>query len=288
VINADPLFEKKEGGVFQHIAYSEILKNSTKEGFTYLLFLDIDEFWVPLDFSTSIEDCLLGLNSPDIVSFEWALKHNENSLFGRPFDISNTLLKHQLVKTIFSTSLTVSTVFPHNISCDNGEYILADGSPFYDDREHKCSVSGDQKFGDIKDYYILHRIYRSPIEYVSILGRGMREIESEHRSNAEFELKTNRGGYPGSDKECISVDISAELIEKYNESYSLFLVKCNLAEKIEIAQQFVTQRYEDVVRAIPDLSSEHKDTLDRILLNVNESAVKEAFDSFLVSNNFKK
>lgn len=166
VVNADFIFEKDSKAHFQVAAYSIILKKAIEEKFTHVMFLDIDEFWTPLDFKTNIKDCLSILNDPDIVSFEWCLKWNEEDKFKRPFSEENIVSKYQIVKTILKTSLPIDDIFVHNVASPNAQYLLADGSTFENDSAHKASVDGVNKFGKVKDFYILHRIYRSPMEYL--------------------------------------------------------------------------------------------------------------------------
>jgi len=284
VVDADFIFKEHEGGVFQKIAYSSILKNAIAGGFSHVLFLDIDEFWTPLDFKQSIKECMVALDDPEIVSFEWAFKIDEDQMFGRPFNVSNLLEKFQLVKTIFKTSLNISETYPHNVQVRDGKYLLADGSIFESVLDHKYAVDGRNKFGKMKEYYILHRVYRSPIEYISMLGQGMRQAEKIGSNPKGIEFKTNRDGYIDRTKNFTKVDIKERLLIDYNNSYELFLEECDLIEKLTTSQEFVVQRYSKVVEAIPNMPADYKEKLDYALANVQIEEVLFAYNKFLKVN----
>lgn len=280
VVNADFIFEMDNRQSFQGIAYSLILKKSVKEGFTHVMFLDIDEFWTPLDFKTTIKECLIQLNNPDIISFEWCLKWNEENQFQRPFSKKNIVSKYQLVKTIFKASLRINNIFVHNVASPNAQYLLADGSIFDSDLEHKYAVDGPNKFGQIKDFYILHRIYRSPMEYISMLGQGMRQAKKNGNNTSNMEFKTNRNGYLKTDSKPIDLNKPEELLEAYNKDYLDMISRCSISSEIDIARKFVKQRYDSVLDIIPFLNEDLDSVIKETLINISISEVNNAYEEF--------
>jgi len=95
------LFCQKNKLPFQIEAYKKIFYKSIEEGFTHLIFLDLDELWMPRDFKTGIIECLESYGEFDAVSFQWHLDSpNELNEFELAIN-RNLLQKYKLVKTAF-------------------------------------------------------------------------------------------------------------------------------------------------------------------------------------------
>jgi len=56
---------------FQAAAYQQMAAQAKEEGFSHVLMLDIDEFWTPLDFKSSIKDAVRQIGQSDVYLFHW-------------------------------------------------------------------------------------------------------------------------------------------------------------------------------------------------------------------------
>ncbi|MDR9825736.1 hypothetical protein RCJ22_08985, partial [Vibrio sp. FNV 38] len=79
----------------------------------------------------------------------------------------------------------------HNVICTSAKYSLADGSKpeFYGAGKGKLSNSSASS--KLKDYFVIHRMFRSEMEYISLLGRGRPRNKGQMTSC----FKDNRPGY---------------------------------------------------------------------------------------------
>ncbi|MEI8640734.1 glycosyltransferase family 2 protein [Pseudoalteromonas sp. Hal099] len=143
----------------QQNVYSSAFTKAKEQGFSHIMFLDIDEFWTPLDMSTSIKDCL-NLLRADVISFEWLNKFEDNK-FSPALESEISGEHHRLVKTLMSLNLNSEKLDIHNIEVEGAINVLADGTkPIFSDGNQQLS-----KVGEIKPYLIIHRMYRSSLEY---------------------------------------------------------------------------------------------------------------------------
>ena len=206
--DADYIYESLEENKFQEIAYRHLREEARENGFAYLMFLDLDEFLCSTTPRGSINQCLSNLNYPDVVCFQWAMKLADNEEFSFPLNISNYLLNNQHVKTVFRSAANIEEIRIHNVVSETARYVLSDGtikrnrgSPFV----HKGQYSLDE----LRPYFVLHRIWRSQLEYVSRLGCPNRQLspvkeaisfkDVDSKETIELELKGNRLGYEHND-----------------------------------------------------------------------------------------
>lgn len=269
-INGDQFF-KEDIASPQAAAYFYGLQSAKKDEFTHVLCLDIDEFWTPKNFKDSIQDCLAKVGG-DVISFEWLNKHSEEIPFGNTFDYVLIGSKGSHVKSIFSTDLKIKKVGAHNIVSSNAINKLADGSIFDFKNKMNSTIPESKKSPYLKDYFIVHRMFRSEMEYVSLLGRGR-----PSQTGALF--KNNRPGY------CVSKKLTefkpdALLLDKYNKEMSLLLSNKNIKDVIEKGKAFVESRHEHVLSLIEHAPLTELNTLKKLLKNVTLTAVKESFNIF--------
>lgn len=245
---------QSRGLFFQIEAYKRILKKSSNEGFTHLIFLDLDELWMPKNFSTNIKDCLTTFDNFDAVSFQWHLDSPNNlSDFCLAIDRCE-LQKSRIVKTIFKIQDNIK-VGIHNHVINNAIYKLADGTTFMQDsssKNHLATIT-QNKFKEktgLDDYFIHHSVYRTKMEYLSSLAKGLKQVNGG-------DIKNNRWGYINS-KNCmpnLSLYIDHRLKKDYINGLSEFILNNNLTDFIESARSNVFKRYQRLISTL--IKEEH-------------------------------
>ncbi len=88
--------------------------------------------------------------------------------------------KGRFVKSIFSLALNVEKLDVHNVHAQGAKYKLADGSDFIFEGRKNGRVSKEYLAGDLNPFFVVHRMYRSQMEYISLLGRGRPKGEVHH------------------------------------------------------------------------------------------------------------
>lgn len=243
-----------KGRNFQTEAYNIAFGQARRQGFSHVLFIDLDELWTPHDFQSSIHDYLAKkeLEHADVVAFNWAIDtpHHLRSAFARPFSDLMWVHNNRHVKSLVSTSAKVDRINIHTAKVkDSGSYYLADRRPFklLEDDQHERSLLSRQQFevreNRLAGAFIYHRIYRSQHEYLSSLDKGRR-----HASNDTRPLKLNRLGYRPDPKSTKAkrYNIDQQLINAYEAAWSNFMTPDLLSLQVA-SRVFVTDRYESVL-----------------------------------------
>lgn len=237
-IDADFILACSDQG-FQRIAYGIALQKAKLDGYSHIMFLDVDEFWTPLDFKASIKDFLVGLKNPDIVSFPWALKVDTDS-FSDPFEKVNRYVPAKLVKTVFKTSVNVSVLRIHNVVSKHSKSILPDGSVLAECGE---SVLGTKEcFKQLPVAFISHRLCRGQMEFVSMLGKGVADTTKSMGA-----LKSNRPPFIKPKDNDIAYLIEDEQYSKYMYGFNKFVEDSLLEALIIVAKRFVEKQYFEVI-----------------------------------------
>lgn len=265
VIDADGI-ANKSGANFQNQAYSDALTKARKESLDYLFFLDVDEFWTPVDFRTKITDFIKKLGSPDIVSFEWAIPSGDDFLFGPPFKSIQYLSKDRHVKTLFKTSLDITRIHVHNIEANNVSYYLSDGSIFENEEHNKYYVTSKNFTEGLRNAFVLHRVTRSQCEYISLLGRG--------RPSSKSGIKSNRWGYIPLNKNAIEFTIDENILNNYLSNFADFINDCNLGAEISTARKFILNRLRDFIKNIAESNDISFESLHALFKNVDLLSIK--------------
>lgn len=253
--NADVLLNRclKEELPFQQTVYSKIYAETLRESVcSHIIFLDLDEFWVPKDFSTSIKNYIYDSPYFDAISFQWAIdmpdhyRHN----FSRPFANMNLVQKNRHLKTLVGMTPRMQELSVHNHIIENGVYLLDNRQPFFDDdieTQNKSLLSQalhDAHKSTLDDRaFILHQINRSPLEYLSSLLRG------RGHKNDDNVFKANRTGYvPDIDSgPSILFSVDAALLERYNAGYEEFVERSAVQKSLRDARGFVTERFNNAI-----------------------------------------
>lgn len=271
-LNGD-VFLKEDNRSFQTDVYLSAFQGEKSSDVTHILFLDVDEFWTPLNFTDDIITCLSKVNG-DVISFEWLLKTDEELLFKPPFTLNNTGSKGRFVKSLSSVSLNVRSVQAHNVHADHADYRLADGSVFTFENWKNGRISETEAAKPLKNYFIVHRIYRSQKEYLSLLARG--------RPSSNMRFKDNRGGYlkSVSNKE-VEWSITEEALIVYEKEKTGFIERYFLKEEITKGQCFVEERYQQVIELIASANHDEAEFLSLALRNIDIPDVLTAYATAL-------
>ena len=196
-----------------------MINDAILQDITHLLFLDIDEFWTSRDFVTSIHQCLEDTGYSDVISFAWANKVDENDAFSGPYSQHTRLRNNVNIKSLFGTSLEIRRIGVHNVRANNATYLLGDGRPNVLNGRPR-SIHESCSMEDLINFFILHRIWRSEIEYISRLGQGL-NLERTGRAISRFELKENRRGFlisPIYERDSV-FEIQNQILMEYEEGY---------------------------------------------------------------------
>jgi hypothetical protein len=256
IIDADNIYEK-DCEHFQSNAYRDAISKTSKDIYSYILFLDIDEFWTPCDFSTSIKDFIENKNEFDVINFNWALHLDENE-YSRCYKEKIKMVNNHHVKYLVKTSAKFQPGI-HN-ALGNLTYSDSYGNEVIFDTELKAMIKTSPN--EISPAFVLHRLYRSQKEYVSLLSRG------RPRGN---KIKNNRFGYYNNNiQDQLTFKINAEKLEKYHLGLAEFIKKNNLNNKLKVAREYIENRYSNTLTiAQNQLSKEDMKILSTALRNIN-------------------
>ena len=255
----------------QEAVYLSAYKQAKVEKFTHVLFIDIDEFWTPKNFKDSIQDCLKKVGG-DVISFEWFNKQSEANVFSSAYQNTIEGIKGRFVKSLCSLNVEITNIGVHNVISPNAKYKLADGSAFNFTGKMNGRIPPIKGPAKLKDYFVMHRMYRSQMEYVSLLGRG-------RPSHAGSLFKNNRPGY------CVHQNViefkpNTTLLAQYDDAFQAFLEQYKIKPTLIVAQEFVKSRYEGVLKLIESAPVSELKTLKKLLANVTLRAVQKSFNSF--------
>ncbi|MGR5254377.1 glycosyltransferase family 2 protein [Vibrio astriarenae] len=258
----------------QHEVYLNSYTSTSECEFSHVMFLDVDEFWTPLDLDTSIKECVSSIPS-DVICFEWFNKI-ESEPFSKAIDKKSLIAEHHnLVKSIVKTGLPISEIKLHNItSPGNFSHCLANGEK----AEFKF---GKQQITDkvksIKDYVVIHRMFRSELEYVSLLGRG--RPASVHNFSR---FKNNRNGFCITSDSVVTLEFDSDSFKLYSISVvnSLSEVPSNI---LDASREFVLVRFESILSMIETASISELATVNKVLTGVTSSEVCKSYSQYLIN-----
>ncbi|MFT2091633.1 glycosyltransferase family 2 protein [Paraglaciecola sp. 2405UD69-4] len=279
--NGDPYFLNSKRSP-QMAIYQNELSRSRWQGYSHVMFLDIDEFYTPLDFRLSIKDFIGGMWA-EVCCLEWIHKMDERMPFLEPFQERIIGRRAQQVKSIVATTVLPSNANPHNMLSAKSCYQLADGTAFQVCLENFSRVPLGELKKDIKQAFVLHRMVRSEIEYVAALKRGRPMTEAKQGSM----FKNNRSGTFDNLKN-LSIEFPSSSVKHYLSQKKLFINKYNLNEQIEKGKRLVLERYSNVLHMIRVAPQSEYATLQKVLKNVELKDVEEAYKEYLKHNSSGK
>ncbi|WP_145153745.1 glycosyltransferase family 92 protein [Pseudomonas oryzihabitans] len=246
----------------QLIAYADAYEKAKKD-FNFICFLDIDEFWVSRSFDKKIHDLIDRLDEECAVFFEWVTEAGCKEPFAPLFKSAQYKLS-RLGKSLISTKAKVKTIDIHKPILWHPEcMIMADGGVFEDALSEGLNhqfVSANRS--SVKDFFVIHRMSRSEIEYFSILYRG--DVYSKKK-----DFKVNRSvGYELATKESINIDFPDAAWGKYLERRSHFFNSISLEAEMESAKSSVMGRYQEALSELAGGLSRHGYSLVDTLKNI--------------------
>lgn len=266
----DLIGSQKVSGKMQQLAYAHALSFSRAEkDCDYLLFIDIDEFWTPKDFSSGIADCLEGLNLPDAISFEWENLRADNELFGA---IPRRLVVKGgvHVKTAIKIDSNVNRIRVHAPALPaSSRHLLPDGSNFRYQQKNSPQKLNRPSQQLSKDFFILHRLFRSELEYVAALIRGVPNRDG---------IKINRPGFLKPNNSCEVVDLDASSYSEYIRFVEDFREELNLNDAINIAQKHLIEKVDDFISVLPVVALKNFNDVNKVLRGVKDQRVSTVID----------
>ena len=238
----------------QYIVYAKAFEDAKQnDEADYVLFLDIDEFWTPKSLRKSVQECIADNPEADTISFEWINEFGSERSF-QPLARHITGRINPLVKTLIKIDAQILKHRFHIPDLKKGMSVLVDGEPVIRDANINEGLHKDLQH--LRPVMVIHRAFRSPLEYVSLLNRG--------RPSDELQIKLNRGGY----NECAGREVLFELNEKgytqYIASLNRFIDLLSLDELLVEARQFVKLRYQQTLDYLPNVPRKYFLDLFRI------------------------
>ncbi len=256
------------GSMFQMKAYTEMANKARKEGFTHILFIDIDEFWTPKNFRSKIHDFINTLKKPaDSYVFQWYMHHGE-SLFSSCFGLKNYFKKAPQLKHLLRLSSSFETVGIHNTFSKSFTYrdSLNNVITFEPNDINRSKLEPNQVIAD--EAFVVHRAYRSQLEYVSLLLRG--------RPSGQ-KIKNNRFGYYKKGNYDVSYDVSEFEFKKYRESLEHF--NKPIVDLLMLSKGFVLDRFNQCIEVMSgELSNDDHKALRVALKNVSLAEVSDIYE----------
>ncbi|MEM8842808.1 MAG: glycosyltransferase family 2 protein [Pseudomonadota bacterium] len=216
----------------------------------YIAYFDIDEFWTPTDFTSSILTVLGKAGHPDITSFNWFVLASDTRPFAPSFRPSFFGYHHVMVKSVIRIGLPAVVGAPTCRPLWPVPNLVPDG-PAIANRDRARTVALPTQFGPA---YVLHREHRSEVEYLAILGRG-------NPMPGAGSFKTNRAGYFATDRpnrRHKSVDLAETVLRPYLASRRRFLERLDADAYLPKARAGVLARSRAVLEGYHALSEEEK------------------------------
>lgn len=249
----------------QHISYMQAIDDIDEDD--YVMFLDIDEYWICSDFHTKIFNYMEPYDSCDVMVFEW---FNEGScrdiLSIIPPVITGKL--HQLGKSIVKGKNKINKIRLHVPEMhESSQVILANGDKFFPEDRVKLPQHVKKNINSLKDAFIVHRLHRSESEYLSSLFRGNPEMD--------FPIKLNRlgFGYERSDKNVMSIDIRGEAYNNYKESYKSFESRCGIDEYTELFNNNIHEGVNNLKSVLPFVIKSKPDAVKKVLRYISDPEI---------------
>lgn len=261
----------------QQIVYSlAFYQKENQENFTHILFIDIDEFWTPLDFKTSINEFVESLPNDHIsCSFPWfTMVGEEDKLSFLPKNIYGH--NNSLVKTLCRTTASIEKMRVHYpvFKMSAGERsVMPNGLSFERSADDPQKVAKNLMSSDDYPCTIIHRMYRSEEEYLAMLYRGNPEDASQIKFNRVGWVAPHYSGQPSlSGEVLLSVNDNNRL--KYDSSKSAFIRELNIGYLMVEANEFVTQRYSSVVNILPKVLADNFKAASRVLQGISDPEIR--------------
>ncbi|MBC3764923.1 glycosyltransferase family 2 protein [Neptunicella marina] len=262
----------------QYIIYAKAFADAkTNDEADYVLFLDIDEYWTPKSLAKSVQECILDNPDADTISIEWINEFGQDLSF-QPLPQSIKGRINPLVKTLIKVTSEVEKHRFHKPELKQGKSVLVDGELFV--KHHQIHEGLHEKLQHLRPVMIIHRAFRSPMEYVSLLNRG--------RPSDELKIKLNRGGY----NECSGREVIFELNVKGYESYldakKKFVESLEINSLLQEAQSFVKNRYYLTLSYLPSVPWQYIPDLIKVFKGCSDTEKNSLVEAIKSSKTLPK
>lgn len=213
--------------------------NSSDE-FDYVVYLDIDEFLI-LD-GMNIKEYIRKSGTPDLIKIKWLNETCDDEEFSFYFKEKTYGYTSNATKCIVKTNIeNIKFQSTHQIITPNNSERYLEG---YGTLKERNKDTMESCFNE--KVYILHRAYRSEMEYISLLLRG------DNISNTNLGLKDNRPGRI--DRK--NLEIRNNESSLIHNNYLKFVDECDISYDIIIARDFVKKRFNTVEKIMSKLFSD--------------------------------
>lgn len=254
-INADWVDQSKTASKNMQIAvYKKAMKRlATDKEFDYVFYIDIDEYWTPQNLTTKVQDIIQACDSPDCISFGWL---NENGREEEFSDLERSTFGclHGLVKSLVKVSPDTSVLKIHKPELKSGVSCLVDGQDFVSSIENQGGLQPE--LVKLRQVMIIHRMYRSPMEYVSSLNRGNPAIPNS--------LKLNRHGYNTKTKLESKFCIEEQSFLRYKQEKFEFLNSPSILAELEKSKLYIRARFFNSLASVYNIEGEDYPALIRV------------------------
>ncbi len=267
----------------QSIVYAESYWRIKNEGeFTHICFLDIDEFWTPLDLKTTIHQCINSSQQFSTLSFSW----NNFLSDAAPFSLmpdSFLVEASDHVKSVINLKSDMEAMKIHLPTFKKNNHFfghyMSDGRPFICSSNQVQALDSKERMID-RQFVIVHRMYRSELEYIALL--------SKSKLNSSDTFKFNRRGYNVAHPFKKKINFNQEKYNQYSDEYYKFIDLIQLHKDLHSAQEMVIKHSEQVI----DLLEKGPKAFDKkdwakirtIFYGVTEDRVVKALNKFPIIN----
>jgi len=149
------------------------------------MFLDIDEFWTPRDLRSTVQVVLESAGMPSLAAFNWFIALSDIEPFSATITPLLEGIHHTNVKSAFNAKLRLRARTPHSVTPIWPRPTWSSSGAGFASGARDATRTTPKSFGD---GFVIHRYYRSQMEYLALLGRGRPKDKS-------LVFKNNRNGF---------------------------------------------------------------------------------------------
>lgn len=238
---------------FQVAAYRRMAGRAGREGYSHIAFLDLDEYWTPLDFRSPIQSFLPSdAAGVTVVSFPWALDVPDlaREPFEPPFSKPLAVQVHHHVKSVGRLDSTLGKAHVHTFkTCTGSRLWVREPFPLVDAKSqvHGSMVTTDHwhsHWDELPEAFIFHAINRSEIEYLAAIAKGKRQ------SGQDLEFKSNRKGYLPTQAPVLTFKPPSRALRSYLRQRRSFHRQMKLVQPIATSQSMLLDRAEELSRRV--------------------------------------
>lgn len=258
----------------QAIVYAYSYFNTLSD-YDYVMFADIDEYWLSREEGATIQHCIRSYNYPDMVSFLWTnIGGRDEFEFPMVTDMKISGWNSSLSKSVVKTNIPFTEIgvhvqfFDYNASCYCGDGEILRQDPEIPARPLTFSKDKPTK------YFILHDWMRSPIFHLANMDSGY--CASERRKGSQ-NIKPNKMLYhSGNDANPVRGRLESSVT--YKNNYQKLLATLDLQDEMQKAKLFKYYQALNMIRILATMTD--RETAENILARLG--SVEELHHNVLV------